>query len=363
LAEQDLADPQTLISLLRAGEAPLEIRMFAARRLLPLDHNDQIRALLSVLEDADQGASSAAGESFVATPPEELSQFLQAGAPTSAELDRLARHVQDPIVLEQVIRHKNVADATLEALARTAGPGPQEALVVNQVRLLRQPSLIDALLENPQLTTDNRRRLLEVREEFFDKEERRRLAEQSRIEQEAAAEAAAKAEEEAALDLAKLSPEEASLVTGAPRVEDGLETSLATGAVYRRIAVMTVSEKIKLAYSGGKEERRILMGDANKLVGEAVLKSRGLTVNEVEGFAAMRYIHDDLLRRMAGNKEWMRHSGVITALVKNPKAPLAVTLPLVKRLPVRELRGIVRDPNLPEGVRLTARKWLDEKRR
>jgi hypothetical protein len=363
LAERDLADPQGLISLLRAGEAPLEIRMFAARRLLPLDHDDQIRALLSVLEDADQGASMVAAASFGATSLEEVTQFLELGGPTSAELDMLARHVQDSLVLEQIIRHKNVADATLETLARTVTGGPQEALVVNQARILRLPSLIDALFENPELSSDNRRRLLEVREEFFDKGERRRVAEKARVEQEAAAAATAKAEEDAALDLANLSPEEASLVTGAPQVDDGLETSLATGAVYRRIAVMTVSEKIKLAYSGGKEERRILMGDANKLVGEAVLKSRGLTINEVESFAGMRHLHEDLFRKIGGNKEWMRHNGVIGNLVKNPKVPLAVSMPLVKRLPIRELRGIVRDPNLPEGVRITARKWLEEKRR
>ncbi len=337
--------------------------MFAARRLLPLDHDDQIRALLAVIEDADQAASDAAKASFGATPPENLSHFVETGSPTSAELDMLARHAQDSAVLEQVIRNKNVADATLETLARTVVGGPQEALVVNQVRLLRQPSLIDALFENPELSADNRRRLLEVREEFFDKEERRKIAEQTRIEEEAAAEAAAKAEDQAALDLANLSAEEASLVSGPPQVEEGMESSLTTGAVYRRIAVMTVSEKIKLAYGGGKEERRILMGDANKLVGEAVLKSRGLTINEIESFAAMRHIHEDLFRKMAGNREWIRHPGVMGAMVKNPKVPLSVTLPLVKRLPIRDLKGVARDPNLPEGVRITARKWLDEKRR
>ena len=62
-----------------------------------------------------------------------------------------------------------MADQTLEALARTVAGDPQEALIVNQVRLLRQPSLIDALFENPALTADGRRRLLEIREEFFER--------------------------------------------------------------------------------------------------------------------------------------------------------------------------------------------------
>ena len=62
-------------------------------------------------------------------------------------------------------------------------------------------------------------------------------------------------------------------------------------------------------------------------------------------------------------REWLRNPAIVVALVKNPKVPLAITLPLIKTIPIRELRTIARDPNLPDGVRVTARKWLVEKRR
>jgi hypothetical protein len=362
LANLDLAEPQELISLLRAGNAPLEIRGFAARGLLPVDLEDRIRALLTVVDDEDPATRKAALETFRATGPEELSRFLRAANPTESELGTLARHTDDTVVLEQIIRNKNVADATLEALARTVTGGPQEALVVNQSRLLKQPSLIDALFENPELTADVRRRLLEIREEFFDKQVRRKEADKARVEQEAVSAAQAEAEAEAARDLAALSAEEANAITGAPAV-DPLDESIMTGAVFRRIAVMTVSEKIKLAYAGSREERRILVGDSNKLVGEAVLKSRGLTIAEVESFCGMRHLHEELFRKMALKREWIRAAGVVTALVKNPRVQLAITLPLVKHLPIRQLKGIAHDPNLPDGVRITARKWLEEKRK
>jgi hypothetical protein len=77
----------------------------------------------------------------------------------------------------------------------------------------------------------------------------------------------------------------------------------------------------------------------------------------------MRHLHEDHFRKMAAKREWIRNAGVVNALVKNPRVPLTITLPLVKRLPVRELRSVARDPNLPDGVRITARKWLVEKRR
>ena len=351
MATPDLTEPQELIALLRDGAAPREVQLFAARGLLPLDREGQIRALIAVLETPDEELSAEAEATFQATSPEELTRFVEQGEPTGIELDRVARHSQDPFVLEQIIRHKNVADETLESLARTVVGAPQEALIVNQVRLLRQPTLIDALFENPELTTDGKRRLLEIREEFFEKEVRRREADRATREQ---------TPEEAFREVEEAAAAGVDLPVSA---DTELAGSLTTGAAYRRIAVMTVSEKIKLAYSGGKEERRILISDSNKLVGLSVLKSRGLTVNEVESFTLMRQLDDEIFRKIAGNREWIRHPGIINGLVKNPKVPLALTLPLVKHLTLRELRNVQRDPNLPEGIRTTARKLLTERRR
>lgn len=350
MATPSPAESDDLIPLLRSGQAPLELRRFAAAGLLPLAPEDQIRALLAVIEDPDPETAQAARRTFDGTPPDELSQLLSGGT-TPRELDTISCLSEDPFVLEQVIRHKDVGDPTLEALARRVSGAPQEALVVNQVRLLRKPALIDALFENPQLTPDVRRRLNEIREEFFEKQKRRRQARE---------------EEEARLAEEQASEEESSTAEPAADsegAEGAIDSSLTTGAVYRRIATMTVSEKIKLAYSGGKEERAILIGDSNRLVGLAVLKSRGLTVNEVESYCSMRHLDIDIFRKIAEDREWIRKPPIVLALVKNPKVPIAITLPLVKHLQVRELRTIIRDPNMRDGLRISARKFLVEKRR
>ena len=307
------------------------------------------------MEDGDTGET--ARQTLRNTPPDTLAHFIREARPAASDLEAISAACDDPLVLEQVIRNPEVSDATLGRLARTATGGPQEALVVNQVRLLRNPELIDALFENPELTTDTRRRLLEIREEFFEKGKRKRAADEAKDEE----------DERLAAEIAEAEAEEvkAKAIRAAgrdPGLAD-LEASLTTGATYRRIAMMTVSEKIKLAYSGGKEERRILMGDANKLVGSAVLKGRGLTVNEVESFCGMRHLDEDIFRKIAQNREWMRKPAIITALVKNPKVNLAVTLPLIKRLIERDLKAVMRDPNLPEGIRISARKLLQERRK
>jgi hypothetical protein len=359
LANLDSAEPRELVALLRTGDAPRELRQFAARGLLPLDADDQMRALLAVANDEDPDTSDAARERLAGTLPDEFSRFLRQAAPTGMELDVIARKTEDPLVLEQIIRHKNVADETLETLAGTVSGTAQEALVINQVRLIAQPSLIDALFSNPNLTADGRRRLNEIREEFFEKEYRRKEAERRRKEEaEAAAPLELTPEEQAEVDAAKAEDAGPSTLS-----DEEFKTLLTQGAIHRKITTMTVSEKVKLAYAGGKEERRILIGDANRLVGLAVLKSRGITLPEVEAICSMRHVGDEIFRIIHGKREWVRKPAIILALVKNPKVPLAISLTLLKQVPLRDLRNISRDPNLAEGLRIMSRKTLVEKRR
>jgi hypothetical protein len=299
-------------------------------------------------------------------PPDRLVHFVRSGAET-AEVDVLAREVEDPFVLEEIIRSHATGDETLLHLARTAGGRPQEALISNHARLLAEPGIIQALLDNPALTSEGRRLLSELTEEFFEKRARRLRAEESAARPATAADDDAPGWAEESEDPGDETDLEEGEEEG-PAVEDATpktdeENSLFIGAMYRRIGLMTISEKIKLAYTGSKEERHILIGDANKLVGLAVLKSRAITINEAESFAGMRNLDEEIYRRISWNREWMRKPAVVIALVRNPRVPLDITLPLLKRLSVRELRAVFRDRNLQTVLRATARRFLVQKRR
>ena len=363
---ENTAAPEDLVSLLRNGAAPPEIRLFAARGLLPLDPDSALRALLAVVSDPDPETAGLARSTLRATSPDRLAAFLRSGSPLEGEVDVLAHESDDPFVLEEVVRSRITGDETLLFLARTASGRPQEALIANQARLLAGPALVQALLENPDLTDDGRRLLSELNEEFFEKKARRRESDAREAEEAAAASAASEESDEGDLDLDLDLEEDEELSEGTPEETAGERTdenSLFLGAIYRRIGLMTISEKIALAYKGSKEERKILISDANKLIGYAVLKSRSLSIIEVEGFAAMRNVDQEIYRRIAMSREWMRKPGVVVALVKNPRVPLDITLPLLKRLATRELRGVFRDRNLAPTIRATARKILNQRRR
>jgi hypothetical protein len=355
------AEPQDLVSIVRSADAPRDLRLFAARGMLPLERDDWMRALLAVLGDPDPEVAGSAVQTFTHLPPDDLVRFLESGRPTTEEIEALSLHSDDAFVLERVIRHRGTGDATLLRLAATVTGAPQDALVVNQVRLLRQPALIEALLANPSLVDDGRRRLRELNEEFFEKVERRREQERLRLEEE---ERRAREEAEGivfseAADAAETAGE-LDLGEGAAEAEEFNSASLAQ--VYRRIAAMTVKEKVDLAQKGSKEERRILIGDINKLVSLAVLKCESLAQAEIETFCGMRHLHSEVFREIATTREWIKKPRIQIALVNNPAVPLNVTLPLIKFLGMRDLRNITRDRNLPEAVRTAARKILFEKR-
>jgi hypothetical protein len=76
----------------------------------------------------------------------------------------------------------------------------------------------------------------------------------------------------------------------------------------------------------------------------------------------MRHLHTDLFQEIAHTREWIKKPKIQLALVMNPAVPINITLPLVKFLGLRELRHVMRDRNLPEGIRSSARKILFDKR-
>jgi hypothetical protein len=134
--------------------------------------------------------------------------------------------------------------------------------------------------------------------------------------------------------------------------------------VAQQIAAMTVPQKVKAAMKGTREMRAILIRDPNKMVASAVLSCPKVSEQEIETFARMANVSEDILRTIAQTRGWIKNYGIAFGLVKNPKAPLALTLNLLQRLNDRDLRGVSIDRNVPEPLRIAARKKVvfDQKR-
>ncbi len=128
----------------------------------------------------------------------------------------------------------------------------------------------------------------------------------------------------------------------------------------QKLALMNVAERMKAAMKGSKSERAVLIRDPNKLVSAAVLSSPKLTESEVENIAKLANVSEEVLRTIGQNRSWTKNYGVIAALTKNPKTPLAVSMRFVQRLSDRDLKMIALDRNLHEPLKLLVRKRMAE---
>lgn len=130
------------------------------------------------------------------------------------------------------------------------------------------------------------------------------------------------------------------------------------GSLLQRIAAMNVAQRLTLAMKGNREARAILIRDPNKIVAAAVLSSPKLTDSEVESIARMANVSEDVLRIIANTRAWVKNYPVVVALTKNPKTPVALSMNLLSRLNERDLRMLSSDRNVPDVLRVTARKKI-----
>jgi hypothetical protein len=122
------------------------------------------------------------------------------------------------------------------------------------------------------------------------------------------------------------------------------------------LASLSVIERVKLAMNGTREHRAQLIRDPNCLVASAVLSSPKVTESEVEAFAKMGNVSEEVLRIISTNRTWVKQYSVALGLARNPKTPPAISMHLLHRLTERDVKALAADRNVPERLRDAARR-------
>lgn len=350
-----------IIDRIESGVFPREVLHTIAAGFLPLPQDDLIAVLAYLTASADESLAATARQSLADMPARIVLDFAANESARPDDLARLAAATDDPQLLEALIRNRAVSDDTVVQLARSADGALQEVVVINQARILRTPEILEALLANPRLTPDARRRALETREEFFEKQPVRPQVEpEVEVDEE---EAVADLPLEPIADLLeKAQAEDASgQKPPQPEMNEADKRDPSKMSVFARVLNMTVAEKVQLAFKGGKSERMVLVRDRNKLVCGAVMRNPRMTDIEVESIASMRNVDEEVLRLIGMRREWMAKYNIVNILVRNPKAPVALVMPLINRLTLRDLKGLKDDKGVPEVVRALARKLYTQR--
>jgi hypothetical protein len=300
---------------LRRGRATRERKIAACTGGAHLAPADRVEILAVLAGDADEKVAERAQEALVSQPVECFVEALKRETALPALFAYAGRNLADkPGVCDAMVHNRNCGAEHLVPVVRHLSTLAVQALMEDLDRISESPALAGALTHSTSLTADQKNLLHEL------------LG--SSIDEAALAEAAAAAEPDAAKRQTLL----------------------------QRLAKMNVAQRVQFAIKGGSEARRTLIKDSSKVVQRAVLQSPRLTDQEVEGFASMSTLTDEILRLIANNRNFRKNYTVVRNLLNNPKTPLDVTLHMLPMLNPQDLKRLTTNKNIPETLRTTAMK-------
>jgi hypothetical protein len=173
--------------------------------------------------------------------------------------------------------------------------------------------------------------------------------------------------EEPLTEAAEITASAAGAATAAARARTALVKKVhlsqneERGSALQKISKLDVKGRIQLAMKGNKEERSLLVRDGTKVVALAVLESPKISDAEVEKFATQKNVLEAVLRGIPMKRRFAKNYIVIRNLVFNPRAPLDVSLTLVKNLLISDLRNLSGNKEVSDTVRKLALKMFKQK--
>jgi hypothetical protein len=105
-----------------------------------------------------------------------------------------------------------------------------------------------------------------------------------------------------------------------------------------------------------------LIRDPLKLVAMAAIKSSAVTEFEAARYAGSQSLGEDVIRYIAGKREWTKLYGTKVSLCRNPKTPVADAMRLMPFLRDKDLANLMKSKGIPSAVVAQARKLVMQRR-
>lgn len=302
---------------LRHNRASRERKIAVCSGGAHLQPADRAEILAILAGDGDEMVASRAREAILSIPVESFVEALKRENAQPGLFSYAAKNLADkPGVCEALVQNKSCPADHLVPVVRHLSALGIQSLMEELDRISESRALASALEHSTSITVDQKNQLHE-------------------------------------LHSAGPPMDEAVLAEAAAAAEPDDERRR---TLLQRITHMTVAQRVQFAMKGGPDARRTLIRDPNKIVQRSVLQSPRLTDQEVETFANMSNLTDEILRLIAGNRTFRKNYVVVRNLITNPKTPLDVTLHMLPILNPQDLKRLTTNKNVPETLRTTAMK-------
>jgi hypothetical protein len=132
---------------------------------------------------------------------------------------------------------------------------------------------------------------------------------------------------------------------------------------YKMAQIMGIGEKIKMALSGDKEWRAILVKDSNKLVSGSVIKNPRISEAEVLALIKSGIQNDEIMRLICANKEWIKNYSIRKALISNNRTPIQNAMRYLDSMGEKDLASFAKSKNISSVVSTMAKRILLNKKK
>ena len=292
-----------------SGRATRERKLAVCSGSASLVSEERAELLAVLAEDPDEMIRERAANSLLTQPVESFLGALKGDAPAAQLFRHCGRNlVENPAIATALAKHWRCPPQLLPAAARRLPSSAIQDLMQDLDRLSAQSALASALLQSASLTGEQHQQLEELLRQDLH-------------------------EEAAFADAAASEPDPVKRVT-----------------LIQRLSQMRIVERVTLALKGNREERMALIRDPCKVVQRAVLQSPRITEREIEGFASMANLSDEVLRAISMMRKYVRNYIITRNLIFNPKTPIDVSLHLLPLINAQDLKALTASKNVPDVV-------------
>lgn len=311
------------------------VRLAAARGALPMSGPNLVTVLFVFYHGENQELKEEALGTLQTLPAQILLSALSQQELHPSIIDFIVKlRYQDSVVMRAVLSHRMVGIKSLLFLAENSRGEILDMLSHNDEVLRKTDVLRTAIINNIHADKVMKLRLGWV-EPVAEPEPEPVVESQAESEPQAAA-------EEDEID------EEIE--------EEGLSK-------YQQLQEMSVADKIKMALTGDKEWRTLLIRESNKQVNTAVLKNPRISEGEVLTVAKNRSSSDELIRIILLNRDWVKLYEMKKALVVHPRTPLQTAMRYMTFLSEKDIRELAKSREVGQAIVNSARRMLMTKGR
>ncbi len=313
------------------------VRLAAARGALPMSGHNLVTVLFVFYHGENQELKEEALGTFQTLPAQILLAALSQEELHPSIIDLIVKlRYQDTVVMRSALSHRMIGIKSLLFLAENSSGDILDMLSHNDEILRKTDVLRTTIINNIHADKVMKLRLGWV-EPILEPEPEPVTETQSEAQ-------------------ASVAEDDADSVDDEELEEESLSK-------YQQIQEMLVADKIKMALTGDKEWRTLLIRESNKQVNTAVLRNPRISEGEVLTIAKNRSSSDELIRIILLNRDWVKLYDMKKALIIHPRTPLQAAMRFMTFLSEKDIKELAKSRDVGQAIVNNARRMLMTRKR